>query len=197
MVDISVIICTFDPDLKILERCLNAVRVQNTEGLKVECFLVDNNSPIPLATLPIVKQFLDKCSWAKLLVEKEQGLTFARLCGFRASEGPLIVFFDDDNEPHSDYLVEAANYAKRKPSVGAFGPGHITVEFTDPVEDWLLSEKPRFQETKLDDEQHSCITEGYQDHYPVGTGLVLRREILLRYEEMRKSGQISTSDRKG
>jgi GT2 family glycosyltransferase len=197
MPDISIIICTYNPDVPILDRCLTAVSSLNRGGLSVECFLVDNNSLPPIIEHETTQRFLKTTEWASLLIEKEQGLTSARLCGFRASSGRWILFIDDDNEPDIDYLLGVADYAERHPTVGAFGPGEVAVDYTDTVEPWLLHEKPRFQEKKIEIEQHSRDTDEYKDHYPFGTGLALRREVLQEYERLRDEGLIRTSDRKG
>lgn len=195
--DISIIICTYNPDQRILERCLRAVAALDRTGLEAECFLVDNNSPSPIGEQDYVKNFLSDCNWATLLVEKNQGLTHARLCGFRQTKAPLIVFFDDDNEPDSKYLQGIKDFAERRPYVGAFGPSIIDVDLLDPSDPWIDQRREYFQKTATHEEDYGLTTVGYQPFYPYGTGLVLKREVLEKYAAMVDGGKLSATDRKG
>ena len=197
MKDLSIIICTYNPDLTILTRCLHAVANLKKDNINIECFLVDNNSPVAVSTYDIVDSFLNQCPWAQLVVEKEQGLTYARMAGFKKTTAPYIVFFDDDNEPEENYLIETLSFIKRNPKVGAFGPGVIKVDFIDGAEDWLYKEKGYFQESSIDKEQQALDTNSYHESYPFGTGMVLKREILESYHELFLNNKIATTGRKG
>lgn len=194
---ISIVTSTFSPDSKVLQRCLDAVASLEHPGFEIEYFLVDNNSPNPVGDIPFVKEFLDRWPWAKLLVERQQGASYGKMCGFKASSAPLIVFFDDDNEPDSDYLMEALDYSRRLSQVGAFGPGIVRVEYVDGAEAWLEQYKYIFQDNERSEEMHSCIPSEFQSYYPVGTGLVMKREAVSPYADLLARGKLRASCRKG
>jgi glycosyltransferase involved in cell wall biosynthesis len=196
-VDISIIVCTYKPDLRILERCLTAVSQLRKDGLTVECFLVDNNSKPAVAENSFVKEFLQKCPWARLLVEEKQGLTHARLCGFNASKGALVVFFDDDNEPDAGYLQGIREYFNNDPATGMLGPGIVNVEYTDGAGKWLIKNKHFFQHLQLTDEELAELEKNGKKQYPCGTGMVVRREVMGAYQKMISEGKLSTTDRTG
>ena len=45
-----------------------------------------------------------ECPNTRLILEITQGLTFARMAGYKLASAPYIIFFDDDNEPDVNYL---------------------------------------------------------------------------------------------
>ena len=57
-IDYSLIICTYNPDERLLERCLHAVHQLNLENISSEVIIVDNNSTIPVSGLPCILQYL-------------------------------------------------------------------------------------------------------------------------------------------
>jgi glycosyltransferase involved in cell wall biosynthesis len=195
--DISIVTSTFNPEERVLGRCLHAISRLKRDGLVFEYFLVDNNSDNPIEEHPYVQEFLKENSWARLLKESEPGASYGKMCGFRAGSAPLVVFFDDDNEPDADYLLAALDYSKRKPQVAAFGPGVVKVEYIDPVDDWLNDYKGIFQEAEKQKEEQSCNTEDFEPYYPIGTGLVMKRTAVEPYAKMLANGEIKTTCRKG
>jgi glycosyltransferase involved in cell wall biosynthesis len=196
---IAIITCTYNPDEKVFSRALHSIATQNiSSASEVECIIVDNNSSPPLAELPYVQEFLSKCSWAKIIRESRQGLTFARMAGFQATRNSLIVFVDDDNEILPSYLDMALNLFAKYPSVGAWGPGNVTVEFIGQVSDWFNTTfRHTFQERHIKNIEYGCVPETWTSFYPIGTGLAIRRDILEKYCNGVECGALNSSDRKG
>ena len=60
--DVSIVICTYNPDERALTRCLAAVKNLKRGNLKTECLLVDNNSNKPISQLDSVKSFFSGMS---------------------------------------------------------------------------------------------------------------------------------------
>jgi len=195
-VNYSIIICTYNPDEAIFRRCLNAVSKLQSNGLEIEVIIVDNNSNIPLSKIDYVNSFLINLPFSKLLVAKEQGLSYARRAGILEAKGKHIVFFDDDNEPDADYL-EALRYLNLQyPHVGAWGPGHIEVDFISGIDSHLLKvAKQEFQDRHEKDIVYSN-QRSWQGCYPFGTGLSIRREFCIAYIEGIASGHFTLSGRK-
>lgn len=197
MADISIIICTYNPDMRLLERCLHSVSGLETGLLNVEYLLIDNNSNPAIAGSNAVRQFLNQNNKAKLVVEKNAGLTHARICGFNNSTAPVIIFFDDDNEPYGDYLAGTMDFLKRHPEAGIFSPGKIAVEFTDGAQKWIKRFADVYQEIDLQQEMLGAETGGYPHYYPYGTGMVVRREIMEAYANLVEGKAIATMGRQG
>ncbi|MEZ5617032.1 MAG: glycosyltransferase [Rhodocyclaceae bacterium] len=123
--DISVIICSHNPQDRYLSRVLAALKSQTLPLMHWELLIVDNASDYPIS------QRWD-IAWhphARHITEPRLGLTHARLTGIRAAQSPLLLFLDDDNVPVSNYLEQAVRIAIEKPSVGVFGAGTIEPEF--------------------------------------------------------------------
>ena len=194
--DFSIIICTYNPKEKILQRLFNAIKKFESNKLNFEVILVDNNSKVRLNTERYVSDFL-KETCAKLIIEEKPGLTSARIAGITEAKGKWLVFFDDDNEPAQDYLIQANQAIIQFPKVGAWGPGKINVEFEDEkVHVWFKKNKKYFQENdnneiKIDNQQTWC------ECYPNGTGLILTNIIAKEYVELVNKNKFTLSDRIG
>ncbi len=197
--DISVIICTYNPEERMFSRVLKAVgALEIQKGTTIDCIVVDNNSDIPITDLACVKLFLEKCSWAKVIRESKQGLSFARLAGIKAATASTIVFFDDDNEPAPNYLKVAQYCLKNYPSVAIWGPGNVVVEFLDPVSDWFSCNcRKFFQERNQQSIEYGCVMASWTDFYPPGTGQVVKRIVLEKYHQEVEAGKLTSTDRNG
>lgn len=196
-VDYSIIICTYNPDERLLRRCLNAVASLHFENFSAEIILVDNNSTTPLKTLNYIEDFLGKTSPSKLIEVAEQGLNHARMAGIKESKGKYVVFFDDDNEPDPDYIKELYQLHTNYPNVAAWGPGNVEVDFIEGVDPGLEHyARAAFQERHETRVTYSNQT-SWQACYPFGTGLCLERTYFEAYRLLAEQGVFSISDRKG
>ncbi|SMC71187.1 glycosyltransferase [Pedobacter africanus] len=195
--DYSVIICTYNPDPRLLQRCLVAVSLLDVRGIALEVILVDNNSTEPLRGADYVKEFLNKTPHASLIEVKEQGLSFARIGGIKSSKGNCIVFFDDDNEPIPSYIQELHILRKDCPHVAAWGPGEVDVDFVDGIDSRLVT----YAREAFQDRHEAVMAYAnqrlWQDCYPFGTGLCIEREYLIGYIELAELGKFTLSGRKG
>jgi glycosyltransferase involved in cell wall biosynthesis len=192
----SIIICTHNPNEEIFNRLLVAIDHLEVDGILFEIIIVDNNSDIPLSTNKFVKDFLGDHSNVTLILENKPGLTSARIAGIEKSKFDWVVFFDDDNEPKSNYLQNALLAISKYPQVGAWGPGEIDVEFMERVPIWLEKEKWLFQ-ARNEKKTIFADLKSWQDFYPFGTGLVIRNEIAQIYTHRVSENRYTLSDRKG
>jgi glycosyltransferase involved in cell wall biosynthesis len=192
--DISIIICTHNPQERIFKRCLEAVQNLKRGSLNVEVLLIDNNSVPALNESDYIKHFLLQCTGTKYIRENKPGLTYARMAGFKNAIAPVFILFDDDNEPEESYLLGVNDFLLRVPQIGVFGPGIVAVDFIDGPGNWLEKKRKIFQEKAVTTEQWDQITDSYQECYPYGTGMVVKREVINYYELI--SSQNETSDRK-
>lgn len=192
----SIIICTYNPDERLLTRCLDAVKKLDGLG-SCEILLVDNNSSPTLVSYDSVKNALLELPNLHVIVEREQGLNYARKAGVMKANGAFVVFFDDDNEPQQDYLVNLSSLISKYPSVGAWGPGNVWTEFIDGVDVSIRrSAEKLFQEKHDDFLAFSCVRR-WEDCYPYGTGLCIRKVHAMTYVQMLDSGSLTLKGREG
>ncbi|MES3001681.1 MAG: glycosyltransferase [Pseudomonadota bacterium] len=185
MPELAIIICAYAPMEEVFSRTLAAVRALTIpEGVEIECVIVDNNNDPPLESRAYVREFLGAVNWARVICESRQGLSHARMSGIGATRAPAVIFFDDDNEPAVDYLVQAARCLADYRDVYAWGPGRIDVAFDPQVphrlRDGFLA---LFQHRDCEEVRYGCVPGRWEDYYPYGTGLVVRREVLDRYAQ--------------
>ena len=186
----SVVICTRNPRETYLSRVLTALREQTLPVTEWELLLVDNGSENPL------ENFVD-LSWhpaSRIVLEREPGLTPARLHALAKVRGELIVFVDDDNVLDPCYLVECALIARQFPCLGAWG-GQLLPEFETPpapgLEDLLegLALRQFHQPRWSNCDPLTC---------PYGAGLCVRASVAERYAGIANSDPIRRSlDRRG
>lgn len=192
----SIIICTHNPDEDIIQKLLTAIINFTTTSPKHEIIIVDNNSHPDLQSSPLISDFLLRKSNARVIQEKTPGLTAARIAGIKAAQFDWLVFFDDDNEPSDDYLIEANKAILTDGRIAAWGPGNINVFYTAGGDKWLESEKELFQQRNHPESVFGWAKET-ADYYPDGTGLVLLKEVALKYVEKVEKFVYTLSDRKG
>lgn len=197
-VDLSIVVPTYNPQERIFSRVLTAIGSLLARDPHAECLIVDNRSDPPVIDQPYVQAFLQAHPSARVAREQQAGLTFARLTGIRATTAGAIVMFDDDNVPSPEYLETARACLNDYPWVGVWGAGNIDVEFLDPVPAWL---QPR---ARLNHNQRStshvkygCVPASWQEFYPIGMGLVVRRDVAERYRHAVESGVLTATDRQG
>lgn len=196
-VDYSIVICTYNPDERILRRCMDAVTKLDTVGISIEVLLVDNNSIIPVAGFTYIKEYIEKIPSLKTILVKEQGVKYARMAAIEQAKGKYIVYFDYDNEPAPDYLQELKKLNKDYPNVAAWGPGNVWVDFIDGIDKRIEDyARTAFQE-KHDTEIMFDNKPEWQSCYPFGTGLCTNAFLLKEYTELAKQGHFTLSGRKG
>jgi glycosyltransferase involved in cell wall biosynthesis len=199
MLSFGILICTYNPDEQIFRRTLKSVEsLMIPEGILIECVIVDNNSPLPVEQLPYVQAFLEKCPWARVIYEPQQGVGFARVAGMAQMPSSAIIFIDTDNEVAPDYLQVAADFLKHYPHIAAVGPGNVAVEFLDDISDWFDTNfRSVFQEKHLTAIEYACIPATWLDCYPIGTGLVLKKEVFEAYHKAFQQGNLTATGRLG
>lgn len=131
MTELSVILCTHNPQPGLIDQVLEAIASQ-ADAPSFEVILVDNNS-----TPAVEPDLLSNAGLPGLIVrEARQGLSFARACGISRACAPLLCFVDDDNLLSPDYIAQAVRVAGTHPKLGAFGGRADGVFSRCP--DWLV-----------------------------------------------------------
>ena len=195
--DYSIVICTYNPDPRILFRCLRAVSNLNREGILTEVILVDNNNEAAAKDQPYINEFEKEIPDMKIIRVMEQGVKFARMAAIGESRGKYIVYIDYDNEPDPDYLQQLKILHANYPEVAAWGPGEVTVDFIDGIEKKIEDyARISFQEKHARMIAYDNKPE-WQSCYPVGTGLCTYSFILKEYVREAEQGRFSLPGRMG
>lgn len=176
--DLSVIICTFNPRMDYLRRVLDALKHQTLSNRRWELLVVDNRSTKPLAgTLDL--------AWhpaARVVREERPGIVQARLRGFEESVAPVIVYVDDDNVLPPDYLASAERLAATMPFMGVWSAAVIKGEFETPPQPWMTPYLPYLALRDMTTDRWSNHPEGQT--LPTGAGMVARRSVLAAYHRL-------------
>jgi glycosyltransferase involved in cell wall biosynthesis len=173
---ITLLICTYN-NAAYLEKALTAIAGQVVDpSVAWEVLVVDNNCTDH--THQVVRAFQEAHSIPKLrlLSEPRQGVGFARKRGLRASQGRLIGFIDDDCLIAPDWLAHAVGFAASHPNAGAFG-GHNELLWETEPNELLLAYGESLARQDFGGVEQRLPSTGKR--YPVGAGLVLRREAVV------------------
>ncbi len=193
----SIIICTYNPEDRILSRCLSALQKLKAGKLPFEIIIVNNNSNNNFENKAYIKQFLKNIQNSKIVTEMQQGLVYARIKGFQNSLYNTIIFVDDDNELDSKYILETENILIRNSSLGVLGPGTISIDFIDETTSIVKKYfKEAYQDRHFTKFEHGKKV-GWENYYPVGSGMIIRRNIFEIYCSDFHKGKLSSIGRKG
>ncbi len=197
MVDYSIVICTYNPDERLLKRCLHAVHQLDIAGITIEVIIVDNNSSLPVSDMPYVKAYTDELPLWKSILVPEQGVKYARIAAIEMARGKYTVYFDHDNEPERDYLQQLQVLHAQYPQVAAWGPGHVTVDFVDGIERSIAQHARLAFQERHEVETRFASIRAWQACYPFGTGLCTPTALLKDYVALARQGRFTLPGRKG
>lgn len=172
----SVILCTRNPQMPVLERVLASLAAQSLPSHCWELIVVDNGSepPIALGTAAGLSNL-------RVVVEPTAGLTLARIRGIGEARGEIVVFVDDDNLLDSNYLEQALRIAEDYRRIGAFG-GRISPEFEADEPAWLRPFRSHLALADFPQDEWSNVT-GERAVLPCGAGLCMRLPLAKQWSE--------------
>lgn len=148
---ISVIVCSYGR-VGILKKAIQSLLVQTLDKNLYEIIIVDNFSSPKLDLLVVTFRKSYKLPLIDLVVEKKQGLGYARNKGVEHAQGQYIAFLDDDAQADKKWLETALGCFKTVDSkpVAVGGPifpiykGSKPSWFKDRYEIRNWGEEPRF-----------------------------------------------------
>jgi len=199
MIEISVVICTYNPNIDILNKVIDSLRIQTLQHETWELIIVDNNSKNNFE----VGIDLSSIRNSIVLGEKKSGLTFARISGIKNAKGEIIIFVDDDNILDKDYLYNALEFARKNKTVGCFGGKSIPLYEVNPPEWFQLTGISlgcqNIGEVTIFSEYYKCNFQfkEYPNFAPIGTGMVIRKEAVKSYIEYIEASDGIITDRIG
>lgn len=193
MLKVSVIIPTYNPNINRLNQTLNGLKSQTLPLKEWELIIIDNNSNTSF------REYLDLNwhSYAKVIKESKQGLTYARLKGFKESNAEFIIMVDDDNILARNYLSKVVEIFTENKAIAAIGgKSEPLFEGLPPI--WI---KKYYNCLALRDLGEIAIIEKWEHKYPhaapIGAGMAIRKAALSNYILKIESGLSIFTDRIG
>jgi glycosyltransferase involved in cell wall biosynthesis len=189
---LTVVLCAHNPSGSAISRVLASLARQTLPSSSWELLLVDNMSAPPLS-----ERGLPLPSNTRFVVETELGLTPARLAGFAAAKGALIVLIDDDTVVEHDYLEIGLKLMTDHPEVGAAG-GRVRGEFAAPPGRWVLGHLDLLAIRDFGDRPIRALVYNEVGPWePCGAGMVVRRQVAQAYAERTRDPSRRRLDRTG
>jgi glycosyltransferase involved in cell wall biosynthesis len=115
---ISVVIPAYNEE-KLLGKCLKSLKNQTEKPFEI--IVVDNNSTDQTAAIA-------KKMGARVITEKQQGISFARNAGFDAAKGGIIARIDADTEAFPNWLARIKKDIETDDKDAITGPAY----YADP-----------------------------------------------------------------
>jgi glycosyltransferase involved in cell wall biosynthesis len=171
---ITVIICTHNPRADYLRRTLDALKAQTLPLAQWELLLIDNFSDKPLAA----EWGLNWHPRGRHILERELGLTPARLRGIAEATGELLVFVDDDNVLAPNYLAAASELFTKRPDLGVCS-GRLVPEYETPPPPWFGPHESWIAVRRIEQSRWSNFFDPQSE--PCGAGMCLRKMIAENY----------------
>ena len=174
---ISVIVCTFNGE-KRLDSTLKHLLNQKC-NIQWELVIVDNASTD--ATSEFCKKVLESVNLSfkwRILHEDQKGLIYARMRGLREALYDVVLYCDDDNSLHENYVQLGHELMKRNVKIGALGGFGIPVFEGNKKPIWF----DRYSHSFAVGQQSSH--DGKLIEFPAelyGAGTFLRKEALLNF----------------
>lgn len=168
---LTVIICTYNRDMYLGET-LQRLAGNHFDG-PWELLLINNNSTD--STERICTQFSNDYPNVPFhyIVEKQQGLSYARNRGIQEAKGDWLVFLDDDAFVSENYLEHLSQYIQQLPEMDAFG-GRIYPLFEEGITPSWLSKWSASWLSAIDKGDEVCL---FTKDYPIGANMGFSKRI--------------------
>jgi glycosyltransferase involved in cell wall biosynthesis len=185
--ELSIIICTYNPDAAIFSRCLESITGAIDQFKILEVIIIDNNSSFDLRAETYVQSFLSRHPNARIVSEKKQGLTPARLRGIKEASGDVLLYIDDDNFILPDFFEKGIEIATQNTHIGAWS-GQVILEFEKQPEQWTHQYWGLLVYRKFGEDRWSNLPL-LADTMPCGAGLFIRKIVADHYYRLHETGK--------
>ena len=173
LIDFSIIICTYNQAVSLNKALLSINNSKHVTSNNVELLVVINNSKDN--TVEICKEFsvISKFPF-RYVVEKQQGLSFARNRGIKESKGRILIFTDDDVLVPEQWLSNIIGTFYNEEPDCVFGK--ILPEWNGKKPDWFSSQmSPAY--ALLDYGDQKLLIDSYEKEF-YGANFSIKKEIL-------------------
>jgi glycosyltransferase involved in cell wall biosynthesis len=131
--DVSVVLPTYNRAAN-LRRALASVLDQRTSSRRYEVIVVDNNSSDD--TRAEVDRAIAEGAPVRYVLERNQGVSYARNAGIAAARAPLVAFVDDDVCVDADWIETICRTFEQHPELDCVG-GKVLPKWEGPPPAWL------------------------------------------------------------
>lgn len=188
---ISIVVCCYNSAERLQKVLYHLSRQRNANEILWEIIIVDNNSEDE--TVVVAEREWKKLGVKvafKIINEPNQGLSFARLKGVHEASYDIIIFCDDDNWLHEDYLTIAYRLMSENANIGIAGGSSVpNAEIEEPI--WFA----RYENVFAVGKQLPATGYANKRGYVTGAGMVIRKQV---FQQLEAAGFKSIlSDRKG
>ena len=177
MVELSLIIATYNRSAQLLV-ALRSLTVQTAAPEDWECIVVDNNSADD--TQSVFAEFAASCPELNLriVVERSQGLSYARNRGMAESKGRYVAIIDDDERINPEFVQAYIDIFTARLDCVAAG-GRVVPEYLSGRPSWMseFTEMPIANPTDWGD----AVCDFPHGRIPAGGNMAFRRDALLHY----------------
>jgi glycosyltransferase involved in cell wall biosynthesis len=132
--DVSIVISTYNR-CGMLEAALDSALAQESDGVRYEVIVVDNNSTDHTGEV-IERRINEGHANLRYLFEAQQGVSYARNTGVANAAAPIIAFADDDVRVATDWVANIKHEFDLHPEVDYLG-GKILPHWPSPPPAWL------------------------------------------------------------
>jgi hypothetical protein len=171
----SVLLCTYNPNLEVLNRVLDSLKNQSCPANLWGLIVIDNGSNERLSNLL-------NLSWhpnSKIIREDQPGKINALIRGFYESSSDLLITVDDDNVLDVEYIKYAVEIFENWHMLGAWG-GSIKGEFEIPLPSWFRSNLSVIGVKEITRDYYGN-SYTYLESIPIGAGMCIRRPVMQHY----------------
>lgn len=183
---ISIIICTYNPDIKILDGVFNSLKKALNYISHYEVLVIDNNSSNNFLSDVKLSSYLNNDYW-KVISESKQGLTPARLRGIVESKNELICFIDDDNFVEENFFNVGIQIANEYPFIGAWS-GQVKLKFEVEPAQWTHKYWGMLVHRVFNGNKWSNLPH-FSETMPCGAGLFVRKQVAEFYFKLHEQGK--------
>lgn len=181
--ELSVIICTYNPKKEHLTRTLEGLQKQSLSQSRWELLIIDNASDKPVSEYYNLDWHIN----GRIISEPDLGLTNARVRGIREARADLLVYVDDDLILRDDYLNEALKISEEYNWIGIWG-GNLIGEFESPPPDIIMPYIEMLAVRNVEGTRWSNLR--LWETTPSGAGMVVRKDVANKYAEETKNSEL-------
>jgi len=170
--NVSIVICTYNRD-KFIGEALDSLAKQTLSSENFEIVIVNNNSND--TTESICKNFIAQHPELDInyVMERQQGLSFARNRGIEEAKYGIISYIDDDAYTKPDFAEIVFKYFNENPNTAGIG-GKITPRYEIQEPDWMNP----YLYGVVSAVDHGDEILKFGKRYPVGCNMSYRKDIL-------------------
>lgn len=168
---LSILICTYNR-CEILAECLESLTRQTASTNDFEVLVINNNSPD--RTQQIAESFIGKVPNLRVVIETQQGLSYARNRAYEEAQAEWMLYLDDDALA-AENLVERALWTIEHHDYKMFGGVALP---------WYKYPKPHWYKDKYvatNQLPYKTVSKIHGNQFAIGCIMVIHKPTLAKY----------------